>query len=130
MSRVTLCLNIVAAQNGEMPGYGIAQKTYDDFCRMTGRPQRPVNEIHVSEVEAIYSGYWKQAHCSYMPEPLDLLMLDQAVAQSPKHAIKQLQRALGIGEDGVCGQDTLAALHEEVVAVGIDAVCQEYQSAA
>jgi lysozyme family protein len=85
-----------------------------------------VLEITDTEVADIYEEYWRDAHCSYMPEPLDLLMLDAAINHGPKRAVKLLQRALGIDEDGVCGRDTMAALHEEVVTMGIEAICDHY----
>jgi lysozyme family protein len=59
--------------------YGVTQKTYDDFNKLTGRVQKPVSVITMEEVEAIYGQYWKDAHCSYMPEPLDVLMFDAAI---------------------------------------------------
>ena len=111
---------------GGATNYGVTQKVYDDFCKLTGRNQKNVSEISQDEVEAIYGGYWKDAHCSYIPEPLDLLVFDCAVNSGPTRAIKLLQKALGVGEDGVFGRNTTDALHEEVIAGDIQHLCIEY----
>jgi lysozyme family protein len=136
MSRLNYCIKIVLGNEGGYvehkndrggaTNYGVTQKTYDDFCKMTGRHKKPVKSISMEEVELIYSTYWKDAHCSYMPEPLDCQMFDAAINHGPKRAIKFLQRALGVDDDGICGKQTLGALHEEVVISSIDTVCQMY----
>jgi lysozyme family protein len=136
MSRLHYCIKLVLGHEGGKvdhkndrggrTAFGVTQKTFDDFCKMTGRPQRDVWDITQDEVELIYSAYWKDAHCSYMPEPLDCIVFDSAINHGAKRAIKILQRALGIADDGICGKQTLAALHEEVVMSGIEGVCQMY----
>lgn len=136
MSRFDYCLRVILgheggvsnhkADRGGLTAYGVTQKTYDDFCRLTGREKKPVSEISMSEVEAIYGGYWKDAQCSYMPEPLDLIMFDVAVNSGAGRAIKTLQQALGVDADGVCGKQTVSALHEEVAVGGIQQLCSEY----
>lgn len=111
---------------GGLTNYGVTQKTYDAFCKATGRYPKPVRGITLEEVEMIYGGYWKDAHCSYMPEPLDLLMFDAAINHGAGRAVKLLQQALGVDVDGVCGRQTMEALHEEVVASSIIEVCHLY----
>jgi len=136
MSRLNYCIKIVLGNEGGYvdhkndrggaTNYGVTQKTYDDFCKMTGRHKKPVKSISMEEVELIYSTYWKDAHCSYMPEPLDCQIFDAAINHGPKRAIKILQRALGVADDGICGKQTLGAVHEEVVIGGIDSLCHQY----
>lgn len=70
---------------------------------------------------------WNAAHCSYLPEPLDCMVFQQAMATTPSKAIKLLQRALGLSPTGVCGRETLDALHEEMVAGGIEDLCGMYE---
>ena len=135
-ARFQYCLTIVLGHEGGYVDHkndrggktmkGVTQKVYDDFCRVTGREAQPVKDITMVEVELIYGGYWKDGHCSYMPEPLDLLMFDASVNHGPGRAAKILQRVLGITEDGVIGKQTMQALHEDVVATSIDDVCHRY----
>ncbi len=136
MSRFRDCLQVVLhnegglsdhrADRGGRTNYGVTQKVYDDFCKATGRPQQPVDDITQDEVEAIYGGYWKDCKASYMPEPLDLLVFDCAVNSGAGRAIKILQRILGVDEDGAWGRITADALHEEVVVAGIESICHQY----
>lgn len=132
MTRFQHCLRIVLkneggyvnhkADRGGATNMGITQRVYSDFCKVTGRPDKDVKNITMDEVEAIYAGYWKDAHCSYLPEPLDLQMFDFAVNSGATRAKKMLQRVLGVDEDGVIGRQTLDALHEEVIAAGAESV--------
>ena len=114
------------ADRGGATNFGVTTSTYHAYLLERNRPLKPVAEITQAEVEDIYSNYWRDAHCSYLVEPLDLLVFDSAINHGPNRAIKLLQRALGVDEDGICGRNTLAALHEEVVAVGVESVCQQY----
>ena len=135
-ARFQVCLTIVLGHEGGYSdvkqdrggktNFGVTQKVYDDFCRLTARPLQPVKNITMPEVEAIYSAYWKDAKCGYMPEPLDMLMFDAAVNHGPGRAAKILQRTLGVDDDAVIGKQTLTALHEDVVATSIDDVCHRY----
>lgn len=134
MSRFHTCLDIVLGHEGGYSNhpfdrggatnYGITQKTYDMWRREHHLSQRPVAEIEEQEVGVIYGEYWADARCSYMPEPLDLLMFDAAVNHGAGRAIRLLQRALGAEVDGVIGRKTMNALHEDVVAYGIEDVCR------
>ena len=115
-----------SSDRGGLTNYGVTQKVYDDFCRLTGRNKKPVTEISMDEVEAIYGGYWKDGHCSYLMEPLDVIHFDSCVNHGTGRANKILQRVLGTDEDGVIGKQTMVALHEEVIAVGVSSVCEMY----
>lgn len=136
MTRLLACIKIVLGHEGGYvnhqndrggaTNYGVTQKTYDDFNNRRGAPKRDVKDIHVTDVEAIYGTYWKDAHCAYMPEPLDLLMFDSAINHGAGNAVKMLQRVMGVDADGIAGRDTMRALHEEVVSVGIEALCRMY----
>jgi lysozyme family protein len=134
--RFLKCLQIVLGNEGGLSdnpsdrggrtNYGVTQKTYSQWLKAVGLPVRAVDEIQPHEVEAIYFNYWKDAHCAYMPEQLDLQMFDAAINHGPKRAIKLLQAALGVDEDGICGRLTMTALHEEVVVFGIKQICERY----
>lgn len=62
---------------------------------------------------AIYrSDYWDLLHADTdaMPDAVGTRLLDIAVNMGPVWAIRLLQRALGIPEDGIWGQQTASAL--------------------
>jgi len=135
-TRFTYCLKIVLkneggkvdhkSDRGGRTAYGITQRTYDGFCRRIGRPLADVWDIQDSEIEAIYSTYWKDAHCDYIPEPLDMQVFDAAVNHGPARAKKMLQHILGVNEDGVIGKQTMAALREEEVCLGVSHLVKLY----
>jgi len=114
------------ADRGGATNYGVTQRTYDEFCKLSGRPQRPVKQISMEEVLLIYGTYWKDAHCSYIPEPLDVLVFDAAINHGPRRAIKLLQQTLGVDVDGIAGRGTMQALHEEMTNGDIVELCTLY----
>lgn len=136
MTRLETCIGIVLnlegglsnhkKDKGGLTNFGITQTTYTNWLARFGRSHQSVSEITYDEVKDIYSEYWKDAHCSYMFPPLDLLVFDCAINSGPGRAIKLLQNALGVGADGVVGKQTMAALHEEIAADGIEHMCDAY----
>lgn len=92
------------ADPGQLSRYGIAlarhpNLTADDIRAMT--PER---------ARAIYAtDYWSRIAGDQLPEGLQLPMLDAAVLQGPETAIRCLQRALYLTDDGVLGPATLGA---------------------
>jgi len=139
MSRLNYCIKIVLgneggkvdhkSDKGGRTAFGVTQKTFNDFCKMTGRPQRDVWEITEDEVSLIYGQYWKDAHCAYIGEPLDLAHFDMAINAGAGRANKTLQKVLGVDEDGIIGRNTLKALHEEVVISNIEQIVADYMDA-
>lgn len=137
MSRFDECLEFVlkweggygnhSSDRGGATNRGITQKTYDDWRASKGLVRSPVSGISMDEVRNIYRDrYWKSAHCGDCPESIDLALFDSAVNCGPKQAIKFLQRALNIPDDGVFGPVTSHTLktttipHEEIAKLLID----------
>ena len=99
--------------NGGLTKYGISQKAYPnlDICALTQ-----------NDAIAIYErDYWDAAKCDDLPFPLDVLTFDAAVNHGVKPAIKILQRALGVVDDGVIGPKTLQAARNAP-----DNICTQY----
>ena len=105
------CINLILAEEGGLsnhpadPGgltqYGISKRSY---------PQLDIAGLTLADAQAIYHrDYWQPIHGDQLPPGLDLLMLDCAVNQGPVTAIKLLQRALRIHDDGLIGPETLNA---------------------
>ena len=139
MSRFTVCLGKVLghegglsdykADRGGRTNYGVTSATYNAYRTGLRLPRRPVDQITMEEVEAIYLTYWKESRCDVLPEPLDYLVFDCAINSGASRAIKLLQFVLGADVDGKVGQQTVKAIHEEVVCMGIDSLGKEYLDA-
>lgn len=121
MSRFDDCLKFVlkweggyghhSSDRGGATNRGITQKTYDDWRTGKGMGRSPVSGISMDEVRSIYRDrYWTQSRCDDCPEPVDLALFDSAVNCGPKQAIKFLQRALHIPDDGAFGPVTAHTL--------------------
>ncbi len=94
------------ADRGGATNYGVTQRTYDEFCKLSGRPQRPVKQISMEEVLLIYGTYW--------------------INHGAGRAIKLLQQTLGVDVDGIAGRGTMQALHEEMTNGDIVELCTLY----
>lgn len=124
MSRFMYCFHKVLGHEGGFANhrydrggrtnYGVTQKTYDEFCRSVGRETCDVRDIAMDEVELIYFRYWRDAGCDRLPEPLDLFVFDCAINSGVPRAIKLLQRALGVNDDGIWGPRTNYALEVHI----------------
>ena len=89
------------ADPGGLTHYGISQRAY---------PQLDIAALTLADAKALYRrDYWQVLHGDQLPSGLDLLMLDCAINQGPVTAIKLLQRALRIRDDGLIGPETLNA---------------------
>ena len=87
---------------------GIIQREYDAYRKSIKMPVQSVRYITREEGEDIYrSSYW-QPECLVMPPGLDLSFFDAAVNEGTHQAIKLLQVALGVPNDGRWGPQTLA----------------------
>jgi lysozyme family protein len=86
---------------GELKGtkYGISAKSY---------PNLDIKNLTLDQVKAIYKpDFWDKIQGDRTPWPLCLLMFDSAVNQGPGAAIKMLQMALNIPQDGIMGVTTM-----------------------
>lgn len=63
-----------------------------------------------SEAAKVYRvDYWDAIKAEELPAPLRYPVFDAAVNSGPVQAVKWLQRALGVADDGVIGPKTIAA---------------------
>ena len=115
-----LCLPIILASEGGFvdnpkdPGgatnLGITLNALSDWY---GHPAAidDVRGLTVDDVAPLYQvKYWNAAHCDDCAQGLDLMVFDEAVNQGVGRAIKTLQSAVGVADDGVYGPATLAAI--------------------
>ena len=90
---------------------GVTQRVYDTFRRRQGQTPRDVRDITASEVHAIYLvGYWQGSNADDMERALATAHFDTAVNFGVGGAVKLLQRALGVEDDGDFGNRSRATL--------------------
>lgn len=71
----------------------------------------PMKDLPPIIVKSIYKRlYWDACRCEELPDALRYPVFDAAVNSGPARAIKWLQAAVGVGQDGVIGPVTLAAV--------------------
>lgn len=100
---------------------GVTQATFTDWLTRTGGDVgRSVFTATLDELNAIYGEYWANAYCGQLPIPLDLAHFDFTFNSTPDldqethvtEAVKVLQRALGVADDGELGPVTLSAAEQ------------------
>ena len=82
--------------------YGISHRAYPDI---------DIKALTLDQAKDIYRrDYWQPASCDRMPERIGHLVFDCAVHHGVKTAIKLLQRALKVADDGEFGPITRGTL--------------------
>lgn len=82
--------------------YGISKRSYPDI---------DIKALTLEQAQAIYKrDYWQAASCERMPPKIAVAVFDAAVNHGPKTAIKLLQRALKVADDGEYGRITHGTL--------------------
>ena len=110
---------------------GITQATYDDWLLSKGELPRPVVEIEIADVAAIYhSLFWVPAWCdrlvdAEMPRLAECIM-DGSVQHGVGTSVRLWQRMVRSPVDGVAGPHTLGATVLRRNAVGEDLLCAAY----
>lgn len=93
---------------GGRTSQGIIQRVYDAYRRRKGLPTQDVFKITNAERDEIYyTQYLAKVRFDELPPGVDLVVADGGVNAGPSQSIKWLQRALGVGADGVLGEVTL-----------------------
>lgn len=90
------------ADPGGETKYGISHRAYPDI---------DIKALTLDQARDIYRrDYWQAASCDSMPERIGHLVFDCAVHHGVKTAIKLLQRALKVADDGEFGPITRGTL--------------------
>jgi lysozyme family protein len=88
--------------------YGVSKRAY---------PNEDIKNLTLERAKAIYArDYWHPAGCDAAPEILRYDLFDMAVNQGVGAAIKALQFAAGVKEDGDLGPVTLGAVRNTLPA--------------
>lgn len=95
---------------GGATNQGVTQAVYDAYRKLRGLPLQSVKFITSAEVAEIYmKQYWRLVRGDDLPAGLDYAVFDFAVNSGVSRAIRYLQRLVGVDDDGVIGDFTLAA---------------------
>ena len=98
---------------GGRTNQGVIQRVYAAWRRKKGLPARDVFLMEDHERDEIYyENYGKKVRYDELPPGVNVVVLDGGVNSGPGQSIKWLQRALGLGADGVLGDVTMAAVLE------------------
>jgi lysozyme family protein len=89
---------------------GVTQKSYDAYRAAVGLPKQTVRRITRPELDAIYRSYWDAANCDAVGNLTSMALFEHAINAGPVTAVKVLQRALGVSDDGKFGPITRAAI--------------------
>lgn len=82
--------------------FGISKRAYPDL---------DIAALSVEQAKAIYKrDYWDRARCDELPPTVAFQVFDTAVNSGIGQAIRFLQRAVGVADDGVAGPLTINAV--------------------
>lgn len=82
--------------------FGISKRSY---------PALDIKGLTLAEAKAIYKrDFWDRCRCNDLPGGLAFDVFDAAVNSGPGQAIRWMQRAANVADDGVVGPLTLAAV--------------------
>ena len=87
--------------SGGETSYGISKRAY---------PNLDIKALTIKDAHSLYfRDYWTPIKGDSLPDAIAIVMFDCAVNQGVSKAIKLLQRALKLPDDGVIGPQTLTA---------------------
>jgi lysozyme family protein len=94
---------------GGITMYGVTQRVWEEWV---GHPvdEKTMRGLTPETVKPLYKRkYWDKVCGDDLPAGVDYCVFDAAVNSGPGRAIKWLQQALGVTQDGALGPKTLAA---------------------
>jgi lysozyme family protein len=89
---------------------GIIQREYDHYRKSKGLPVRSVRQLAREEGTEIYTNNYWLPYCPMLRPGMDLEFFDTSVNEGTHEAIKILQVAIGVSNDGIWGPHTDAAV--------------------
>ena len=82
--------------------FGVSKRAY---------PGEDIAGLTLERAKALYlRDYWDVIHADELPKHVRFAVFDAAVNSGVRQAIKWLQRAVGVNDDGVIGHKTLSAV--------------------
>ena len=115
----------VKTDKGGPTKYGITHKTLAAHRGVPAVSAEQVRAMSLAEATAVYErSYWAQSGGDLLPVGLDYAAFDFGVNSGPARAVKALQKAVGMRQDGVVGEQTLDAVRK--YPGGVSAVIRAY----
>lgn len=91
----------LVTDQGGVTRWGISQNAY---------PGLDIVHLTRAEAEKLYlRDYWRPIRGNALPASIALVLFDAAVNHGPRQAIKLLQAALKVTQDGIMGPETVGA---------------------
>lgn len=120
MNRFEICIPRILKHEGGFvdhpsdPGgatnKGITIATYRRYIKKNGTVA-DLKKLTTAEAVKVYKAeYWDNVRGNDLPVGVDYVVADFGVNSGPSRAIKHLQRAVGVTEDGQLGPQTMAAI--------------------
>lgn len=82
--------------------FGISKRAY---------PHLDIASLTEDQAKDIYHlDYWQGISGDFLPYPINIIIFDAAVNQGKKRAVRMLQEALKIKQDGLIGSQTIKAV--------------------
>lgn len=108
--------------------YGVTQTTLDNYLRKTGSKERlSVKDMGSDMAYTIARDmYYDSVGLGNLPAKVGVAAFDYGYNSGPTQAIKDLQRVVGVKDDGIYGNKTHGAVVEYVAQNGEDALVGEY----
>lgn len=92
--------------SGGQTKWGISKTAYPDV---------DIYNLTLEQAKAIYKrDYWDKIHGDELPYPMNIFVFDSAVNQGVAPAIKMLQKAVSVAQDGILGRDTMSAINRKL----------------
>jgi lysozyme family protein len=108
---------------GGMTNLGVTKKTWDAHIGRTSAPA-DMRALTPEAVKPIYrKSYWDAVRGDELPDGVGYAVFDCAVNSGVKRAVKWLQKATGVMEDGQLGPKTLNAVELCIPSTLIDEIC-------
>jgi lysozyme family protein len=98
-----------AAGENFATAYGVTQYTWG-YAVSEGIVKGDIANATQADCDNIlHALYWNVCRCSSMPPGANLMLFNNSVLAGAGHAIRQLQRVLGLDQDGIVGPRTIQA---------------------
>ena len=102
---------------------GITIATFRRYIKPDATKQDLRNITDEQVASIYYQHYWCAAQAQNLPSGVDYAVFDFAVNSGPSRAVKFLQRAVGVKDDGRIGPKTLEATAKMPARVVISKIC-------
>lgn len=117
----------VKTDRGGPTKYGITHTTLAAHRGVKAVSADQVKALTRQEAEEIYRrSYWAQSGGDLLPTGLDYAVFDFGVNSGPARAVKELQAAVGVAQDGIIGETTLNAVRAFVKSKGLGELIRVY----